>query len=55
LPPTIAHSAFKRGAVHAFTNPDAGHDKSRGAAYDEKVDRRSWVAMKAFFAEILKP
>ena len=43
------------GAVHSFTNPGSGHDKSRGAAYDEKADRRSWEAMKAFFAEILKP
>ena len=42
------------GAVHAFTNPAAGNDKSRGAAYDEKADRRSWEAMKVFFAEIFK-
>jgi dienelactone hydrolase len=42
------------GAVHAFTNPDAGNDKSRGAAYDAQADRRSWEAMKVFFAEILK-
>ena len=42
------------GAVHGFTNPAAGSDKSRGAAYDEKADRRSWEAMKAFFAEIFK-
>ena len=42
------------GAVHGFTNPASGNDKSRGAAYDEKADRRSWEAMKAFFAEIFK-
>jgi dienelactone hydrolase len=42
------------GAVHAFTNPASGNDKSRGAAYDEKADRRSWQAMKIFFAEIFK-
>jgi dienelactone hydrolase len=42
------------GAVHAFTNPASGSDTSRGAAYDEKADRRSWQAMKAFFAEIFK-
>jgi len=42
------------GAVHAFTNSEAGNDKSRGAAYDAKADRRSWEAMKAFFAEIFK-
>ena len=42
------------GAVHGFTNPASGNDKSRGAAYDEKADRRSWEAMKVFFSEILK-
>jgi dienelactone hydrolase len=42
------------GAVHAFTNPASGNDKSRGAAYDEKANRRSWEAMKLFFAEIFK-
>ena len=42
------------GAVHSFTNPAAGNDKSKGAAYDARADRRSWEAMKAFFAEILK-
>jgi len=41
-------------AVHAFTDPGAGNDPSRGAAYDEKADRRSWEAMNAFFAEIFK-
>jgi dienelactone hydrolase len=42
------------GAVHAYTNPSAGSDKSRGAAYNAAADRRSWEAMKAFFAEIFK-
>jgi dienelactone hydrolase len=42
------------GAVHAFTQPSAGHDNSKGAAYNEKADKRSWEAMKQFFAEILK-
>jgi dienelactone hydrolase len=40
------------GAVHAFTQPGAGNDPSQGAAYDEKADRRSFQAMKAFFAEL---
>lgn len=40
------------GAVHSFTNPDAGTDPSRGNAYNDKADRRSWLAMKSFFAEI---
>jgi dienelactone hydrolase len=42
------------GAVHSFTNPDAGNDNSKGAAYNERADRRSWEAMKVFFAEIFK-
>lgn len=40
------------GAVHSFTNPDSGNDPSKGNAYNEKADRRSWVAIKSFFAEI---
>lgn len=43
------------GAVHAFTNPAAGSDPAKGAAYHERADRRSWEAMKAFFAEVLAP
>ena len=42
------------GAVHRFTNPEAGSDNSKGTAYNERADRRSWEAMKAFFAETLK-
>ena len=42
------------GAVHAFSNPEAGNDPSLGAAYNEKADKRSWEAMKTFFEEILK-
>ena len=41
-------------AVHSFTNKAAGSDNSKGAAYNEKADRRSWEAMKTFFAEIFK-
>jgi dienelactone hydrolase len=42
------------GAVHSFTNPEAGNDNSKGAAYNEKADRRSWLAMDVFFSETLK-
>jgi dienelactone hydrolase len=45
---------YYSGAVHAFTRPDAGTDNSKGAAYNEKADKRSWEAMKEFFAEIFK-
>lgn len=40
------------GAVHGFTNPDNGGDVSKGVAYDAAADRRSWIAMKDFFAEL---
>ncbi len=30
------------GAVHSFTVKDAGNDPSKGMAYDEKADLRSW-------------
>ena len=42
------------GAVHSFTDWDAGSDNSKGSAYNEHADRRSWEAMKQFFAELLK-
>jgi len=41
-------------AVHSFTNAAAGNDNSKGAAYNEKADKRSWEAMKEFFAEIFR-
>lgn len=44
---------FYGGAVHSFTNPDAGQDKTKGAAYDEKSDRRSWQAMRDFLYRLL--
>ncbi len=39
-------------AVHAFMVPDAGNDKSKGAAYNPRVERRAWKAMEDFFAEV---
>lgn len=41
-------------AVHSFTDPDAGNDKSKGVAYNEKAAKRSWKAMQDFFEEVLK-
>jgi len=38
-------------AVHSFTQPMAGNDNSRGAAYNKKADERSWAAMRGFFNE----
>ncbi len=40
------------GAVHSFTQPMAGNDNSRGAAYNERADKRSWNAMESFFGEL---
>ena len=41
------------GAVHSFTQPMAGDDNSRGAAYNERADKRSWAHMHSFFNEVL--
>lgn len=40
------------GAVHSFTQKMAGDDISKGSAYNAAADKRSWTAMKSFFAEI---
>ena len=45
---------YYSGAVHSFTRPDSGNDNSKGAAYNECADKRSWEAMKTFFAEIFR-
>ena len=42
------------GAVHSFTNPDAGKAGIKGVAYNEAADRRSWQAMRTFFDEIFR-
>jgi dienelactone hydrolase len=39
------------GAVHAFTNPNAGKFGVPGVDYNEAADRRSWEHMKAWFAD----
>ena len=46
------HMVVYGDAVHAFTNPKAGYDKSKGAAYNELADKRSWRAMTDFFHEV---
>ena len=45
---------YYANSVHAFTHKDAGNDNSKGAAYNELADKRSWEAMKTFFSEIFK-
>ena len=42
------------GAVHSFTQPMAGNDNSKGAAYNERADKRSWEDMKQFFGELFR-
>jgi len=42
------------GAVHAFTQKSAGNDPSRGAAYNQQADQRSWQSMENFFDEIFQ-
>jgi dienelactone hydrolase len=39
-------------AVHSFTKKEAGDDKSKGNAYNEAADKKSWDDMKAFFKSI---
>jgi dienelactone hydrolase len=40
------------GAMHAFSVPGA-NAPDHGAQFDERAERRSWAAMKDFFAEVL--
>ncbi|MCC6573770.1 MAG: dienelactone hydrolase family protein [Planctomycetes bacterium] len=42
------------GAVHSFTNPGAGGDNSKGAAYNKSADERSWDDMEQFFDELFE-
>ena len=42
------------GAVHSFTNPGAGNDNSKGAAYNAEADAKSREAMREFLGEVLK-
>ncbi|MDE1191655.1 MAG: dienelactone hydrolase family protein [Arachidicoccus sp.] len=39
-------------AVHSFTDKSAGNDNSKGAAYNEKADKRSWQYMLEFLKEV---
>ncbi len=42
------------GAVHSFTVPSAGDDKSTGVAYNANADRRSWRMMRLFLNDLFK-
>lgn len=43
---------YYANAVHSFTEPAAGNDNSKGAAYNEKADKRSREAMMVFLEEV---
>jgi len=43
---------YYSGAVHSFTQKEAGNDNSAGAAYNAAADARSWGAMKQFLNEL---
>ncbi|AOW09881.1 dienelactone hydrolase family protein [Flavobacterium gilvum] len=45
---------YYANAVHSFTNPESGNDNSKGAAYNEKADKRSFEHFKLFLNEVLK-
>lgn len=45
---------YYANAVHAFTEPEAGSDNSKGAAYNEKADKRSWQHFMDFLKEVLE-
>ncbi len=42
---------YLSNAVHAFTEKSAGNDNSKGAAYNEKADKRSWKYFLDFLEE----
>lgn len=44
---------YYANAVHAFTEKSAGNDNSKGAAYNEAADKRSWKHFLIFLSEVL--
>ena len=44
---------YYANAVHAFTDKSTGNDNSKGAAYNEKADKRSFQALRDFLKEVL--
>lgn len=40
------------GAVHAFTEKEAGSDITKGAAYNEQADKRSFISLQNFLTEV---
>lgn len=44
---------YYANAVHSFTEPEAGNDNSKGAAYNALAAKRSWKHMLLFLDEVL--
>jgi dienelactone hydrolase len=44
---------YYANSVHSFTEREAGNDNSKGAAYNELADKRSWKHMLMFLDEVL--
>lgn len=44
---------YYANSVHSFTNPEAGNDNSKGAAYNEIAANRSWKHLLIFIKEVL--
>lgn len=44
---------YYANAVHGFTHKDAGSDNSKGYAYNELADKRSWIHLQDFLNEVL--
>ena len=42
---------YYSNAVHAFTEKEAGNDPAKGAAYNEKADKRSWQHFLLFLKD----
>lgn len=42
------------GAVHSFTQKEAGNDNSKGAAYNADADKKSFAEMVQFFKRIFR-
>jgi len=45
---------YYANAVHSFTNPEAGNDNSKGAAYNAVAAKRSFQHLQLFLDEVLK-
>lgn len=45
---------YYANSVHSFTNPEAGNDNSKGAAYNATAAKRSFEHLQLFLNDVLK-